>query len=307
MTTTSTQLKKLIVPLILMLSFWVVAVILWQTTGRTFYLFNFGYIGIAVGLGIGLYSLLPRKKKPWGRRVAQLLVGLYLLGVLGFIMKENLQLEGFFFHLLAGFFASSVIHYLVAKVFGPILYGRGYCGWACWTAMILDFLPFKRNQSGRALRKWEVMRYIHFGLSLIFVFALWFLFRYRPDPRGRTALIWLISGNAFYFISALILAFALKDNRAFCKYLCPIPTILKLTSRFAMLKVEGDKEKCTQCGACDKSCPMDIKVSKYVQKGTRVHSTECIFCLTCITACPQGVLKDTFKLDIGGREHLNRR
>ena len=137
MKTNTNRSTNLITPIILLLSFWSVAVVLWRTKGKIFYLFNFGYIGAAVGIGIGLYILLPRKKKPLGRRVAQLLVGIYLLVFLGLLLKENMQLEGFFFHLLAGFFASSVIHYLVAKFFGPLLYGRAYCSWACWTAMIL--------------------------------------------------------------------------------------------------------------------------------------------------------------------------
>jgi polyferredoxin len=300
------EAKNFIAPLIL-LSFWFVAIVLWRTTGKLFYLFNFGYIGAAVGIGIGLYTMLPRKKKPIGRRVAQLLVGIYLLVFLGLLMKENMQLEGFFFHLLAGFFASSVIHYLVAKFFGPLLYGRAYCSWACWTAMILDFLPYKRNKRGRAAAKWGSLRYVHFGLSLLLILVLWFLFRYRPDPRGQTALVWMIGGNILYYSSAVILAFALKDNRAFCKYLCPITTILKITSRFALLKIEGDKEKCTECGACNKACPMDVNISEYVSNGKRVLSTECIFCLTCTTVCPEGILDNTFRLDIGGKENMQRK
>ena len=106
--------KNIAIPLIIFLSFWSVALVLWRTTGNMFYLFNFGYIGTAVGIGIGLYALLPRKRKPSGRRIAQLLIGIYLLGFLGLLKKENMQLEGMLFHFLAGFFASSVIHYLVA-------------------------------------------------------------------------------------------------------------------------------------------------------------------------------------------------
>ena len=116
--------KNLAIPLSIFLSFWSLAVALWRTTENMFYLFNFGYIGTAVGIGIGLYALLPRERKPSGRRIAQLLIGIYLLGFLGLLKKENMQLEGMLFHLFAGFFASSVIHYLVAKVFGPLLYGR---------------------------------------------------------------------------------------------------------------------------------------------------------------------------------------
>jgi Fe-S-cluster-containing hydrogenase component 2 len=54
-------------------------------------------------------------------------------------------------------------------------------------------------------------------------------------------------------------------------------------------------------------CPMDINIMEYVNKGKRVLSTECIFCLTCTTVCPEGILDDTFKLDIGGKEHIQRR
>ena len=173
--------------------------------------------------------------------------------------------------------------------------------------MVLDFLPYKRNKRGRIAAKWESLRYVHFGVSLSLVLVLWFLFQYRAIPLGQAALVWLVAGNALYFGSAIVLALALEDNRAFCKYLCPITVILKVTSRFAFLKIEGDRDKCRQCGACNKACPMDIDIMEYVMNGERVLSTECIFCMTCTAVCPQGILEDTFKADIGGRERIRRR
>jgi len=56
------KLKKPRVPLIIILSFWAIAIVLWKTNGNMFFLFNFGYIGTAVGVGIGLYVLLPREE-----------------------------------------------------------------------------------------------------------------------------------------------------------------------------------------------------------------------------------------------------
>jgi ferredoxin-type protein NapH len=94
------RLKELRAPLTLLIAFWVLAVLLWQGKGNIFYLLNFGYIGSALAVGLGLYILLPRQRKPTGRRIAQLLVGIYMLGFLGFLEKENMQLEGFFFYLL---------------------------------------------------------------------------------------------------------------------------------------------------------------------------------------------------------------
>jgi ferredoxin-type protein NapH len=301
------ELKELTAPLIIFVAFWILAFVLWQTRKNVFYLFNFGYIGTAVGLGIGLYVGLPKNKKPSGRRFAQLLIGIYLLGFLGLLKMENMQFEGFVFYLLSGFFAGSVIHYLVAKILGPILFGRGFCGWACWTAMILDFLPYKRVEKGRIAAKWERLRYVHFGLSLSLVLAVWFFLKYRPIHIGYSELLWLVGGNTFYFVSAILLAFALRDNRAFCKYLCPITVILKMTSRFAFLKIEGNKEKCIQCGSCVKACPMNINIPEYVKNGERVLSTECIFCLTCKTQCTQEILNPTFRMDVGGKELIQRK
>jgi len=58
---------------------------------------------------------------------------------------------------------------------------------------------------------------------------------------GISELTWLVVGNMLYFSLAIILAFALQDNRAFCKYLCPITVFLKATSRLSLLKIDGSK------------------------------------------------------------------
>lgn len=105
----------------------------------------------------------------YARRAAQLLVGLYILVYLGFICGENMQIEGFWYYLFTGVFEAATIHYAVAKIFGPLLFGRGWCGYACWTAMVLDFLPYRVPVAPRKQIGW--IRYITFAGSLIFVSA----------------------------------------------------------------------------------------------------------------------------------------
>ncbi|MCS6908301.1 MAG: 4Fe-4S dicluster domain-containing protein [Anaerolineales bacterium] len=294
---TSSKSGVYVFPFFLFGLFWALAITLWQTTGNLFYFFNFGYIGTSIAVGIGLYISLPAKKKPTGRRVAQFLVGAYMLFFLGLFARENMQIEGFFFYLLAGMFYGAVIHYLVAKIFGVFIFNRGWCGWSCWTAMILDLLPFRRHRQAPLASPFWALRYLHFGLSLGLVAVLWWGFGYRVQEQSVTELYWLVGGNALYYALGIALAFLLKDNRAFCKYVCPIPTLQKIPARFALLKIAGDLNKCTDCGACTKMCPMDIDIPAYLQKGQRVLSTECVFCLECINVCTKGALAVNFAFD----------
>lgn len=298
--------KKMLVPAIVMLAFWALATAMWQTSGEIMALFFFGYIGTAIGIGLGLYAALPKRRKPLGRRLALFLIGTFLVFFAAIGGKENMQIEGAFFGLLGGVVQAAVVHYLIAKIFGPLLFGRLWCGWACWTAMILDLLPYKRS-SGRLPGKWGWLRYAHLALSLGLVLALWFGLGYRDGAVGTTAVYWFIAGNGLYYALGIGLAVALKDNRAFCKYICPVAVPLKLTSRFALLKVKGNSAACNGCRACEKVCPMDIRIADYTQAGGRVLSTECSLCQTCISVCPRDALKLSFGLDLGGEERLRER
>ena len=299
------KMKNILEVAALPIIFWIIAVVLWQSKGSLFYLFNFGYIGTAIGIGNGLFTFLPKQRRPIGRKITQLLVGLYMLVFLGLAKSENMQLEGFFFYVLMGMFAAAALHYAVAKIVGPLVFNRGWCGWACWTTMVLDFLPYAKSP-GRVARPWEWVRAIHFAGSLILVMVLWFGFNYRPH-HGPTELAWLLVGNGFYFLVGIVLAYALKDNRAFCKYVCPITVPLKIGARFSLLRITGDAQKCNDCGVCTRNCPMDIQIPRYIKNGQRVLSSECIFCQNCIAVCPNQALTYSFAFDVGGKEYLRRR
>ena len=269
--------------------FLVIGVVLWQTQGHIFFLFNFGYIGFAASLGELVFGLLPREKKMWGRKISQLMIGLYMLGVLGFLGRENMQIEGFFFYLLAGTFSGPVLHYLIAKIGGTFLFGRGWCGWACWTTMVLDFFPWMKPRNER-LKYWGILCYVHFFAALVLVLILWFVYQMRDfDKHSTVELYWLIVGNIAYFAFAIILAAILKDNRAFCKYVCPIPILMKPGARFSVWKIEIEKQKCVECELCEQHCPMNVKLLRYMREGKRVISTECIACQQCVNICLEGV------------------
>lgn len=272
-------MKKYCLPVIMLAVFETIAITLWLTKDNLFYLFNFSYIGIAVTLGIFLFI----RKYKYARRIAQLLVGCYMLIYLGLICGENMQIEGFWYYLFTGVFEAATIHYAVAKIFGPLFFGRGWCGYACWTAMILDLLPYKVPVRPRKRMGW--IRYITFGASFLFVAAL-FLSHVGKIER---IMFWaFVIGNALYYIVGIGLAYAFKDNRAFCKYICPITVFLKPMSYFSVLRVTCEKDKCISCGRCKKVCPMDVDMTDNSRK--RKNGTECILCFECVKSCPKNAL-----------------
>ena len=272
-------MKKYALPVVLFAVFEAVAVTLWLTKHNLFYLFNFSYIGLAVSLGV--FLMIGRYRH--ARRIVQLLVGLYMLVYLGLICRENMQIEGFWYFLFTGVFEAATIHYAVAKIFGPLLFGRGWCGYACWTAMVLDFLPYKVPQQPR--KKFGWIRYLTFAASLLFVAAL---FLAKVGGIERIMFVAFLVGNLVYYAAGVALAFACKDNRAFCKYVCPITVFLKPMSYFSLLRIRCDKEKCVSCGKCKQVCPMEVDVTDNAR--SRKNGTECILCMECVKNCPKDAL-----------------
>lgn len=106
----------------------------------------------------------------------------------------------------------------------------------------------------------------------------------------------LLGVNAHFFSNSLftlgwflLLALAsLWVPRLWCRLLCPLGALYALAAKPAWLErwVDG----CTQCGACQASCPMGA-----IAPDGSYRKAECTLCLRCVDACPTGVTAFTFK------------
>jgi len=276
----SAKIKRFLPPGIMFLIFEATAVVLWLVSGKIFYLFNFTYIGFFVSLGIGL--LIARYKN--ARIVIQFFIGLYMLVYLGIICRENMQIEGFFYYIAIGVFEAAAIHYIVAKIAGPFIFGRGWCGYACWTAMILDLLPYRIPRK-QPVKKLGLLRIVIFALSLAYFFILFVHYRTHIE---RIMYISFIAGNIIYYAVGILFAYLFRDNRAFCKYFCPITVFLKPASYFAFSRRRVKLEKCIFCNKCKKICPMGVDMLD--KRFSRKNGTECIQCMKCVNECPRQAL-----------------
>lgn len=268
---------KLNVPFLLLMIFCLIGGGVSYYFKNVFYVLNFTYIGGCIC--IALVLLLNGCRI--GRRVSQIGIGLYMLVYLGFVRNENMQIEGFWYYLFLGIPQVALLHYIVAKIIGPILWGRGWCGYACWTAAVLDLLPYKVSKAERN-NKLGIIKYIYFGMSICFVGAMFILKVYDIENiLGRCFII----GNIIYYALGIVLAFVLKDNRAFCKYICPIVVFLKPMSYFSVMRIKVDGDKCIKCNKCKNKCPMNVDILDNSRQ--RKNGTECILCFECINNCPK--------------------
>lgn len=268
-----------------------IGISLFKIVGWWGFLVLFPWIGASISLGIALRQTLPKGKKDMGRRVSILLNLPALLLFVPFVNNENFQLEGVVLIVLAGYFSKGFIHFCVAKLFGPLIWGRGFCGWACWTAAVLDWLPMK--EKGTAPSSLRNVRYLTLALSLALPLYLVFGLSYdvRGSYIGKAELAWMVGSNLLYYVLAMPLAYWFHDKRAFCKILCPVSLVMKAPARFARIRMKPSGNRCTACGVCNFVCMMDVDVRSSISKGQKLISTECVLCGACRSACPTGAIQ----------------
>ncbi len=272
-----------------------VGIALYTAKGWWGFLLLFPWIGGCITTGLFIASRLPRNECDLGRRIAMLMISPMFLLFLGLYQRENLQLEQTVFYLSAGIFSRVLVHYAVAKVFGPLIWGRGFCGWACWTAAILEWLPIQEN---RPIPK-QYTFYRWFILILSLVVPLAFIasgYDYHQqqimEQYGKQdQLIWFLLGNGIYYVAAIVLAFLFRKKRAFCKIACPVSLIMKLPAHFSRIRIRPSGVPCIECKSCNQQCPMDVDVMKFIRNNKPVNSTECILCRGCRYACPVGAIQ----------------
>ena len=196
----------------------------------------------------------------------------------------------------------------IILLFGMFL-GRVICGFLCPFGLIQELLhkvPVKKLKKNKITQKLTWIKYVILGIFVV-VIPLFFGLRKQPLPafckyicpagtlEGALMLMLhpdnadlrSLTGGIFYWKLAVLIAMVISCVfifRAFCRFICPLGAIYSLFSKIALLGVRVDMNRCNNCGACVKTCQMDIK---------RVGDRECIQCGECIDVCPEKAI--TFK------------
>ena len=194
-------------------------------------------------------------------------------------------------------------------VFVGALVGRFVCGWLCPFGLIQDLLhkiPFPKKI--KTFRGDKLLRKLKYIILLIFVILLpMFLvdvigqgapyFCKLLCPVGtleggiplvllnksmHTALGWLYAWKNVLLVVTIIVSIMIY--RPFCKYICPLGAIYSVFNPISVFKYRVDESKCTHCGACARTCKMQVDPVQ------NANHPECIRCGLCKKVCPTGAI-----------------
>jgi len=114
---------------------------------------------------------------------------------------------------------------------------------------------------------------------------------------GESLIDFLLVSPLFWvriFIMAAVLVLAVYIPRGWCRYFCPQGAFSALISQFSVLGLRREPVKCTKvrCLICMDACPMMIRILDLPWE--KFTDPECIYCLRCVEACPEGAIKPRF-------------
>jgi len=181
-----------------------------------------------------------------------------------------------------------------------LFFGRAYCAWfcpGCGVQELINLFVRKKAKNNRVL----YLKYIVFALWMGSIAAGYLSGGFREvdlsygmaDVSLQQKI--LLTAGA---VAVIVPLGAVFGQFASCKYLCwQVPLIIAGTAirnylALPGLRLQSMPENCSNCMACDKSCPMALHVHDRVKKGNMNHP-ECIMCGNCADACKREAIRFT--------------
>ncbi len=91
-------------------------------------------------------------------------------------------------------------------------------------------------------------------------------------------------------LTGVVIVMSWKRGRMWCNTFCPVGTALGYVSRHAVMRIDIDTDRCTQCRKCEYVCKAEcIDLTSHVVDGSR-----CINCFNCLSVCDDDAIHYTY-------------
>lgn len=181
--------------------------------------------------------------------------------------------------------------------------GRFYCAVVCPMGVFQDIfiwvhkLLFGKKHPYRYRKPQNWLRYTVLGLFVVAMLVglnsiAVLIAPYSAYARMVTGLH--ASGLVQWIAIATLVVIGLLSftmGRMWCNTMCPVGSLLSLLSRYRLIGIRIDADKCAGCRKCEKGCKaMCIDVDNKT-----VDSSRCVNCFNCLSECKAGAISFSMK------------
>ena len=164
------------------------------------------------------------------------------------------------------------------------LKGRKYCGFYCPRGAMNDVLLSKISLRihSPALLSNRYVKIVFFALLMAF-------FAVQISLAENIGEIGMVFVRMIFITTLLAIAMGIFITpRAWCM-ICPMGSLASFTAlkrKHDIKNLKIDAARCVSCGACEKNCPMHIKILSHLDSG-QISDSSCIKCGKCVSVCPR--------------------
>lgn len=172
-----------------------------------------------------------------------------------------------------------------------VLANKAVCGWACPFGALEELLymvPILKRVKQRQLPFW-VSNGVRATLFVVFCLVLYDVV---GGKKGLVTYHYVNPFNLFnldFSVASLVylipayLAVSLFFYRPFCRFICPFGLVSWVFERVSLTRVRIDRERCTDCKACARACPLTAAADRLA---ARKLPADCFSCMRCLRVCP---------------------
>jgi len=236
------------------------------------------------------------ERKTWYPRWPYMASLLVAVAVCGFALgKSPNPMEGSVkvFKSLVGLYPS-----VAAKVLGFLFFAvlavvgnKLICGWACPFGALQEIaysLPVLRKAKQRKV-PFVLSNTVRCGLFVVVLLLLFgvvggrkgFVLYHFVNPFNLFNLDIETASIGITIVLVLLLSFGVY--RPFCQFVCPFGLLGWFLERVSVFRVRVDHQRCTECGACTRACPLDAAEGRVAG---RLLPADCFSCARCLNVCP---------------------